>query len=139
MPPNPALDCFNGFLIILFLPLNVCSGAGQEVGRSCIILEFKGRKIMVSIISGIIAVWYWKLDLGLVHGNMYSTTESHPSLGSDCWHSQENTVTLSVLAITVWPSEPVIPAAPAERDVRVYSQHCAERLTHLCLVIESIK
>lgn len=24
-------------------------GAGQEVGRSCIILEFKGRKIMVNI------------------------------------------------------------------------------------------
>uniref|UniRef100_A0A452IB90 Uncharacterized protein n=1 Tax=Gopherus agassizii TaxID=38772 RepID=A0A452IB90_9SAUR len=24
-------------------------GAGQEVGRSCIILEFKGRKIMVII------------------------------------------------------------------------------------------
>lgn len=30
---------------------NVCNrGAGQEVGRSCIILEFKGRKIMVSIV-----------------------------------------------------------------------------------------
>ncbi|XP_012582824.1 PREDICTED: cleavage and polyadenylation specificity factor subunit 3, partial [Condylura cristata] len=27
--------------------LNVYSGAGQEVGRSCIILEFKGRKIML--------------------------------------------------------------------------------------------
>ena len=27
----------------------VCSGAGQEVGRSCIMLEFKGKKIMVSI------------------------------------------------------------------------------------------
>lgn len=25
----------------------VSRGAGQEVGRSCIILEFKGRKIMV--------------------------------------------------------------------------------------------
>lgn len=25
-------------------------GAGQEVGRSCIILEFKGRKIMVNIL-----------------------------------------------------------------------------------------
>ena len=26
----------------------VSRGAGQEVGRSCIILEFKGRKIMVT-------------------------------------------------------------------------------------------
>lgn len=26
-------------------------GAGQEVGRSCIILEFKGRKIMVNILN----------------------------------------------------------------------------------------
>lgn len=32
-------------LNLLFLCFN--SGAGQEVGRSCIILEFKGRKIMV--------------------------------------------------------------------------------------------
>lgn len=27
--------------------MSFCRGAGQEVGRSCIILEFKGRKIMV--------------------------------------------------------------------------------------------
>lgn len=26
-----------------------CRGAGQEVGRSCIMLEFKGKKIMVCI------------------------------------------------------------------------------------------
>lgn len=36
---------------ILFILKNtsiVCSrGAGQEVGRSCIMLEFKGKKIMV--------------------------------------------------------------------------------------------
>jgi cleavage and polyadenylation specificity factor subunit 3 len=25
-------------------------GAGQEVGRSCIMLEFKGKKIMVSFV-----------------------------------------------------------------------------------------
>lgn len=24
-------------------------GAGQEVGRSCIVMEFKGKKIMVSL------------------------------------------------------------------------------------------
>lgn len=29
---------------IHFLPI---SGAGQEVGRSCIMLEFKGKKIML--------------------------------------------------------------------------------------------
>jgi len=28
----------------------LCRGAGQEVGRSCIILEFKGRKIMVKLL-----------------------------------------------------------------------------------------
>ena len=26
-----------------------CSGAGQEVGRSCVMLEFKGKKIMACI------------------------------------------------------------------------------------------
>jgi len=30
--------------------VSFCRGAGQEVGRSCIILEFKGRKIMVIIV-----------------------------------------------------------------------------------------
>jgi cleavage and polyadenylation specificity factor subunit 3 len=29
-------------------------GAGQEVGRSCIMLEFKGKKIMVSLVFPLI-------------------------------------------------------------------------------------
>ena len=29
-------------------PVIVSRGAGQEVGRSCHILEFKGKKVMVS-------------------------------------------------------------------------------------------
>lgn len=35
-------DCSNGFVDQL-------RGAGQEVGRSCIYLEFKGKKILVSV------------------------------------------------------------------------------------------
>lgn len=35
---------------VLMTLISFCRGAGQEVGRSCIILEFKGRKIMVIIV-----------------------------------------------------------------------------------------
>ena len=38
-------------LCLIFSPslsLVHCSGAGQEVGRSCIMSEFKNKKIMVS-------------------------------------------------------------------------------------------
>lgn len=38
-------------------------GAGQEVGRSCIILEFKGRKIMVIIFVFILYKIYVFSDL----------------------------------------------------------------------------
>lgn len=37
---------FENFEVMFF----VFSGAGQEVGRSCIMLEFKGKKIMVCLI-----------------------------------------------------------------------------------------
>lgn len=39
---------FYNFLNILIFIFNFFRGAGQEVGRSCIMLEFKGKKIMVS-------------------------------------------------------------------------------------------
>ena len=32
-----------------YFPVCFLRGAGQEVGRSCHILEFKGKKVMVSI------------------------------------------------------------------------------------------
>ena len=34
-------------VVQLRLRLSLSSGAGQEVGRSCIMLEFKNKKIMV--------------------------------------------------------------------------------------------
>ena len=34
-------------LVTVIIDFN-CRGAGQEVGRSCIMLEFKNKKIMVS-------------------------------------------------------------------------------------------
>lgn len=43
------------YLVCLFVCFSLHhvhdSGAGQEVGRSCIIVEFKGRKIMVGLLS----------------------------------------------------------------------------------------
>lgn len=50
------------------LSSNFCfRGAGQEVGRSCIILEFKGKKIMVRMISSMLSFCYvllrWHFDL----------------------------------------------------------------------------
>ena len=36
-----------GHFLFIFVSF-VCRGAGQEVGRSCIMIEFKGKKIMVS-------------------------------------------------------------------------------------------
>ena len=32
-----------------YFPVCLLRGAGQEVGRSCHILEFKGKKVMVSV------------------------------------------------------------------------------------------
>lgn len=91
------LDCF---LIALFLPLTVCSGAGQEVGRSCIILEFKGRKIMVIIIVAVITIWYWKLNFGPCVGQACVLLLNHTlSLDSDYLYCQENSIALSVLAV----------------------------------------
>lgn len=34
----------------LLISANISRGAGQEVGRSCIMIEFKGKKIMVIIL-----------------------------------------------------------------------------------------
>lgn len=36
-------------MIFIYKMYLIFSGAGQEVGRSCIVMEFKGKKIMVSI------------------------------------------------------------------------------------------
>uniref|UniRef100_A0A673ALK1 Cleavage and polyadenylation specific factor 3 n=1 Tax=Sphaeramia orbicularis TaxID=375764 RepID=A0A673ALK1_9TELE len=52
----------------------VSRGAGQEVGRSCIILEFKGRKIMVSV-SG---PW----TVGSIRSGLWSTWVLPGSAGS---------------------------------------------------------
>lgn len=53
--------CAMWVVSVLMTLISFCRGAGQEVGRSCIILEFKGRKIMV-IIAWIyfyaLSVWY---------------------------------------------------------------------------------
>ena len=40
--------CSSCLIFSASLSLVHCSGAGQEVGRSCIMLEFKNKKIMVS-------------------------------------------------------------------------------------------
>lgn len=36
----------------------IFSGAGQEVGRSCIVMEFKGKKIMASYLNYIYIILF---------------------------------------------------------------------------------
>ena len=52
MEKTVTFSLFDHCKIFSLFPLYYCCvrGAGQEVGRSCIMLEFKNKKIMVRII-----------------------------------------------------------------------------------------